>query len=305
MHTSGDGVSRFWISRVTAPPHRARPHAIVRILFGAGLLAAACTLAGCQTDADAIKAATTEQPTMSLAAAKRTIQRWARWFGNDGAVDHNQYSVNFEPTRWGATDYVPAANKKTTALLCEYEKYQPRIIKVESASYGPNKGRNAWQVGPVPAEGCASPGIQVPTEAAAKEVMAAFQRWKMSTQEERDAFFAQEARAAGATLEVSARTRTAPAAIPEEVRRHRVIADAAIREKRFVDAANAYEDALEIAPGWAQGHFNAALVLAEIYYYRDAVNHMKKYLALAPGARDAREVQDKIYEWEDVLRIKS
>jgi tetratricopeptide (TPR) repeat protein len=84
----------------------------------------------------------------------------------------------------------------------------------------------------------------------------------------------------------------------EDVRRYRVQAEAAVREKRFQDAATLYGRALYLAPWWPEGHFNAALILSELGQYDRAINHMKKYLALVPGAPDARAAQDKIYAWE-------
>ena len=210
----------------------------------------------------------------------------------------------FEATRWGQTIYTPSTNKKYSYLPCEYEKYDPSIKELEDAAYGPYKGRTVYLVQPSDASPCSNPKIQLPTRARAELVAAAMLRWQKSTPDERAAFLASETTATPEMIASYARAR-GPQTIPEDVRRQRVIADAAIREKRFVDAAAAYEDALDLAPWWGQGHFNVALVLAEIYHYRDAVNHMKKYLALTPDASDARQVQDKIYEWEDALRIKT
>jgi hypothetical protein len=84
----------------------------------------------------------------------------------------------------------------------------------------------------------------------------------------------------------------------EDVRRFRLQAEAAVNEKRFQDAANFYAKALYIAPWWPEGHFNAALILADLRQYDKAIDHMTKYLALVPNAADARAAQDKIYVWE-------
>jgi tetratricopeptide (TPR) repeat protein len=93
------------------------------------------------------------------------------------------------------------------------------------------------------------------------------------------------------------------AAIPkpplsEECRRFKVQAESAIRDKNFDDAADFYEEALEVAPWWPEGHFNRAIVLGETKEYDLAIIEMKRYLALAPNAPDARAAQDKIYDWE-------
>jgi hypothetical protein len=57
-----------------------------------------------------------------------------------------------------------------------------------------------------------------------------------------------------------------------------------------------------VAPWWPEGYFNRALILGETGRYRKAVEEMRKYLMIVPGAPDAREAQDKIYEWEGLAR---
>jgi tetratricopeptide (TPR) repeat protein len=87
-------------------------------------------------------------------------------------------------------------------------------------------------------------------------------------------------------------------ALPEEARRHQVQAFGAVDERRFSDAAESFQQALDIAPWWSQGYFNLALTQAELGDLRGAVEAMGKYLKLEPSAPDFREAQDKIYEWE-------
>jgi hypothetical protein len=84
----------------------------------------------------------------------------------------------------------------------------------------------------------------------------------------------------------------------EDARRYKVQAEAAIREKRFADAVAAYGKALDIAPWWPDGHYNRALILAELGKFAQAARELKQYLILVPNAPDARAAQDKIYEWE-------
>jgi tetratricopeptide (TPR) repeat protein len=105
--------------------------------------------------------------------------------------------------------------------------------------------------------------------------------------------------------------------IPEGARRFQVQAELAINQKEFNKAVNLYFEALIIAPWWAEGHFNCALILGELNCYDGAINEMRKYLFLVPNARDARAVKDMIYRWEgmagsqldtsnaNVFRIKS
>lgn len=89
-------------------------------------------------------------------------------------------------------------------------------------------------------------------------------------------------------------------AIPEDVRKFRVQAEFAAQQKRYDDAIRFYGEGVKIAPWWAQGHFNRALLLGERGRYREAAASMNKYLQLEPGAPDARAAQDKIYQWESM-----
>lgn len=86
--------------------------------------------------------------------------------------------------------------------------------------------------------------------------------------------------------------------LPEDARRFKVQAEGAVADKQFESAADYYEQAIEIAPWWPEGHFNRALVLSETKDYDLAIIEMKRYLLLVPNAPDARAVQDKIYDWE-------
>jgi tetratricopeptide (TPR) repeat protein len=269
----------------------------------AALSVAALVLQGCAGGGgpESKKFDAAEAPSMSLAQAKQTIQRWSRWYWSDAAADHHYIAPQFEPKQLVLMAYYPTTNKKRKFPMCDYENFEPVLGTYQNLSAGAHKGSAAhWtKIAPDGAEHCKTTyQIPTPTEEAAKEVAAAIQRWKNSTFEERQAFTAQESRVPSSMIESYANARIKPV-LPEQVRRFRVVAELAVREKRFADAATAYEKGLELAPWWAQGHFDAALILAEIYYYKDAINHMRQYLALSPDAKDARAVQDKIYEWED------
>lgn len=88
--------------------------------------------------------------------------------------------------------------------------------------------------------------------------------------------------------------------LPEEARRFKVQAEAAVRDKRLADALRYYGQAVNAAPWWAEGFFNVALLYAEQKQYEGAIRNMKRYLVLLPKAANAREAQDKIYEWESL-----
>ena len=91
-------------------------------------------------------------------------------------------------------------------------------------------------------------------------------------------------------------------ALPEEARRFGVQASVLAKAQQYDKAIALYEKALDVAPWWAEGHFNRALILADQNKFPWAIAGMKRYLNLAPDAPDARAAQDKIYEWE--LKVK-
>lgn len=72
-----------------------------------------------------------------------------------------------------------------------------------------------------------------------------------------------------------------------------------MKAKDFEIASERFADALKLAPWWPQGHFNLALIYGELGLNARAAGEMRRYLRLAPDAANARQAQDKIYEWED------
>ena len=86
--------------------------------------------------------------------------------------------------------------------------------------------------------------------------------------------------------------------LPEEARRFKLQADAAVKEKDWSRAAFVYREAVLIAPWWPEGRFNRALILGEMGDYSVAKQEMQRYLQLVPDASNARAAQDKIYVWE-------
>jgi len=85
--------------------------------------------------------------------------------------------------------------------------------------------------------------------------------------------------------------------VSEEVRRHRLVAENAIRENDFDTAVSEYIDGLESDPTWPEGHFNAALLMGELGYYSEAIRHMQAYVELVPEAPDAQAARDQIVIW--------
>lgn len=87
--------------------------------------------------------------------------------------------------------------------------------------------------------------------------------------------------------------------ITEEQRKYIVQANAMNEKKDYIKAINYYKKALSInTVSYPSAYYNLALLYAQIENFKLAIINMKKYLALAPDAEDARKAKDKIYEWE-------
>ncbi len=91
-------------------------------------------------------------------------------------------------------------------------------------------------------------------------------------------------------------------ALPEEARRHQVLAEYAYKNKDVAKAIMEYTAALNIYPYWPDGQSNVANLCAELGTRRGydlAVFHMQVYLMLVPNAPDAKAAQDSIFIWAD------
>lgn len=86
--------------------------------------------------------------------------------------------------------------------------------------------------------------------------------------------------------------------LSEEARKYKVQAELAVERKRLADAGNAYVMAVRVAPWWAEGYYNLALIKGELKEYEDAGRMMRRFLALEPQSPHARAAQDQIYRWE-------
>ncbi len=86
--------------------------------------------------------------------------------------------------------------------------------------------------------------------------------------------------------------------IPEEVRRFAVQADTAAGEQKYDEAIVLYDKALDATPWWPKGRYNLAMLKAQKNDFAGAIAEMEQYLALAPGAPDAREAKDLVYQWQ-------
>ncbi len=87
--------------------------------------------------------------------------------------------------------------------------------------------------------------------------------------------------------------------VSEEQRKFIVQANAATQTKDYGQALNYFKQALQInETGFPDAYFNMALIYAQLRQFDQAILSMKKYMLILPGSPDARNAQDKIYEWE-------
>lgn len=91
---------------------------------------------------------------------------------------------------------------------------------------------------------------------------------------------------------------TAKQEMPDEARAYKALAEDAFKRKEFPVALDAYIEALARYPMWPEGHYNAALLAAETDDYELAAHHMRRYLVLAPDAKDSAASKDKFFLWQ-------
>lgn len=91
--------------------------------------------------------------------------------------------------------------------------------------------------------------------------------------------------------------------VSEEQRKYIVQANLLNQKKHYREAIELYNKALETdRTAYPAGYSNLALLCAQLEKYDVAIYYMKKYLLLEPDASDARSAQDKIYEWEIMIK---
>ena len=96
--------------------------------------------------------------------------------------------------------------------------------------------------------------------------------------------------------------------IPEEARRYMIRGRTALEMARSPDdyrlAIDEFQQAVRLAPDWADAHYNLAAVQARAGDYRSAIASYRRYLELAPDAADAPKVRDEIVSLEYRLERK-
>lgn len=96
----------------------------------------------------------------------------------------------------------------------------------------------------------------------------------------------------------------ATAPFPEEARQHQLLAQDAMGRKDTDKALDEYDAAINAAPCWAQGRYQAAQLEAKVGYYPIAVMDLKKYLLLYPNAPNAQAVRDQILVWNGRMGVE-
>lgn len=92
-------------------------------------------------------------------------------------------------------------------------------------------------------------------------------------------------------------------AMSEEQRRYLVQASVLAQRKDYPGAINLCLKAVDLDPVSAPGaYLNLALFSAQMNRFSQAIAYMKQYLRLEPEEKDARSAQDKIYEWELMVK---
>jgi len=95
------------------------------------------------------------------------------------------------------------------------------------------------------------------------------------------------------------RSMVEPPVMSENQRKLVVQANTLTEQAQYDQAINKLNEALAIDPiAYPTGYSNLALLYARLKNFDAAILNMKKYLLLEPDAPDARDSQDKIYEWE-------
>ena len=92
--------------------------------------------------------------------------------------------------------------------------------------------------------------------------------------------------------------------VSEEQRKVIVQANLLTQRKEYGNAIELYLTALDLDPvSYPAAYFNLALLSAQTEDFTAAIRYMQQYLQLSPDAADARSAQDKIYEWELLLKM--
>ncbi len=95
---------------------------------------------------------------------------------------------------------------------------------------------------------------------------------------------------------------------PAEAKRHAIRGQTFLKiaedKEGYQKALPEFQKAIQLAPWFASGYFNLALVQEKVEDYGGAIGNLKLYLIANPGARDAGAVEKKIIELEVLSEVK-
>jgi tetratricopeptide (TPR) repeat protein len=181
---------------------------------------------------------------------------------------------------------------KTMELLSIYCDNRDCILRDQAGKRLPNEMRKdleglEWGVQSNPGRRCSQECVQ-----AAKNFAGALNRLHVLATDNGAAWnqFRQQAAAW--------RARPTRPPLPDAVRIQRIAAEDALKNNNPNAAMDYYEAGLAQYPTWPEGHFNAALIAAQLGDYTDAIEHMKSYLELLPNAADAQAAHDQLDLWQ-------
>jgi len=227
--------------------------------------------------------------------ARRLLMKVASGLSGCPPVDSGKVTYEHLRTNCASKPYRYADSPALLAMTYRGDPVEGRgedktCINSKEVSISRSTGRGDWRGGK-----CLfySLGIDLP---AARDFVRA---WTVLARDGAAFQLAQDA-----AFEVAAKTYRDAAEkpqLPEGAVRFKVQAEAAVQQKRFSDAVDLYDQALEIAPWWPAGRYNRGLILGELKDYEGAIGELKRYLKIDPDAANARAVQLKIYEWEGLV----
>lgn len=90
--------------------------------------------------------------------------------------------------------------------------------------------------------------------------------------------------------------------ITEEQRKWIVQGDALTQQKEYGRAIQFFKAVERDHVSYPRAYLNMALLSAELHRFKPAISYMKQYLLLVPDTQEARDAQDKIYEWELMVK---
>ena len=101
----------------------------------------------------------------------------------------------------------------------------------------------------------------------------------------------------------------APEVVPEAAQRYLgqglAIMERAQSPKDYEEAVQALERAVSLAPQWRAAYYDLAQAQEAAEKYGDAINSLRKYVALSPPGEDVKPINIWIYKLEEKMKYKA